>query len=307
MASPTISPPSRLRRVSARERRERWLFVAFVIPNMLLLTTFTFWPLIYNAYLSFVRWDFISPVKHWVGVQNYADVLGDPVFQRVVLNTLVFTAGSVGVTLVLGLILALLLNQPLRWRNGARAVLFTPTVLSGATIAIVWIYIFDPRYGLLRVLLGWAGVASPDWLTNPAWALPAITIVYIWKNVGYAVVIYLAGLQAIDRSLYEAATVDGAGAWARFRNVTLPGLSPISFFLMVTSVLACFQAFDVIRVMTSGGPVNATNTLIYYLYELGFVAFQAGRAGVVAVVMFVIMLVLTVIQLRYVERGVHYA
>lgn len=299
--------PAHARRVSPRERREWLLFIALVGPNLALLAAFTFWPMAYNAYLSLVRWDFISPAKTWNVPGNYVDVLGDQVFHQVLRNTFVFTVGSVGLTLLIGLALALLLNQALRGRNVARAVLFAPTLLSGAAIAVVWTYIFDPRFGLLQVLLSWVGLRSPDWLADPAWSMPAVIIVYVWKNIGYAVVIYIAGLQTIDRTLYEAAVVDGAGPWARFRHVTLPGLSPILFFLLITSVLACFQAFDIIRVMTEGGPVNATNTLIYYLYERGFVASQAGPAGVVAVVMFVLLLVLTVIQLRYIERRVTYA
>jgi multiple sugar transport system permease protein/sn-glycerol 3-phosphate transport system permease protein len=151
------------------------------------------------------------------------------------------------------------------------------------------------------------GLASPRWLTDVAWAMPALLIVYVWKNVGYAVVVYLAGLQSIPRELHEAATVDGARAFDRFRHVTLPGLSPITFFLLVTSILGSFQAFDVVAVMTQGGPVDATNTLIYHLYEEGFVAFHAGRAAAVGVVLFLLMLVVTFVQLRAVERRVHYA
>jgi len=207
----------------------------------------------------------------------------------------------------LGLILALLLNQPLRGRDAARAILFAPTILSGAAVAIVWIYIFDPRYGLINEILGLFGGRSPNWLGSQEWAMPAIIIVYIWKNLGYAVVIYLAGLQAIDKSLYEAALVDGANRWEQFWNITWPGLSPVTFFLSVTSILSCFQAFDIVKVMTNGGPINATNTLIYRLYELGFVSFNAGQAGVVAMVLFSIMLVLTIIQVRLGERRVHYS
>ncbi len=227
-------------------------------------------------------------------------------FWEIVLNTLVFTVWSVGLTLVLGLALALLINQPLRFRNAARAALFSPVVMSGAVVAVVWSYIFDPRYGLIDQLLGLVGLNSPDWLGSTRWAMPAVIIVYVWKNLGYAVVIYLAGLQGIPRELYDAALVDGAGPWARFRHVTLPGLSPVAFFLSVTSVLATFQAFDIIKVLTEGGPVNATTTLIFYLYELGFVTYDAGKAGVIAVVLFLIMLVLTLIQVRYLERRVSY-
>lgn len=290
-----------------RAWRERLLFLLLISPNMLLLAAFTFWPMIYNAYLSTISWNFLSPIRRFVGLRNYETVLSSEIFRIVLINTAVFTVVSVAATMVLGLGLALLLNQPLRWRNGARAVLFTPTVLSGAAIAIVWIYIFDPRFGLLAQILGWFGIVSPNWLADPNWAMPALLIVYIWKNAGYAVVIYLAGLQTIDRTLYEAARIDGAGPWGQFWHITLPGLSPISFFLLVTSILACFQAFDIIQVMTEGGPVNATNMLVYHLYERGFIQSQAGPAGVVAMVMFVIMLILTILQLRFIERRVHYS
>jgi multiple sugar transport system permease protein/sn-glycerol 3-phosphate transport system permease protein len=294
-------------RVSARVWRERLLFLLLIGPNMLLLAAFTFWPMIYNAYLSTISWNFLSPIRRFVGLRNYETVLTNEIFRTVLINTAVFTVVSVAATMALGLGLALLLNQPLRWRDGARAVLFTPTVLSGAAIAIVWIYIFDPRFGLLAQILGWFGILSPNWLADPNWAMTALLIVYIWKNTGYAVVIYLAGLQTIDRTLYEAVRIDGAGPWGQFWHVTLPGLSPIIFFLLVTSVLACFQAFDIIRVMTDGGPVNATNMLVYHLYERGFIQSQAGPAGVVAMVMFALMLILTVLQLRFIERRVHYS
>jgi sn-glycerol 3-phosphate transport system permease protein len=239
-------------------------------------------------------------------LDNYSYLLSDGSFRTVLKNTFIFTGGAVGGSLLLGLMIALLLNQPLRMRDGARAVVFAPTLLSGAAISIVWVYIFDPRYGLMRTVLDPFGIPSPTWLRDPVWAMVAVIIVYIWKNVGFAAVIFLAGLQTIPKDLYEAAKVDGAGAFNRFRNVTLPMLSPISFFLLVTSILSTFQAFDIIQVMTAGGPVDATNTLIYYTYEQGFVAFNAGRAAAASLILFVIMLAVTLIQLRYAERKVHY-
>jgi multiple sugar transport system permease protein/sn-glycerol 3-phosphate transport system permease protein len=155
-------------------------------------------------------------------------------------------------------------------------------------------------------MLGWVGIDSPNWLNRPEWAMPAIIIVYVWKNLGFTSVIFLAGLQAIPQDLYDAAKVDGANALWRFWSVTLPMLSPIAFFLIVTSILSTFQSFDIIQVMTEGGPVNATNTLIYYVYEQGFIAFNAGRSAAAALVLFVLMMVITLIQLRYSENKVHY-
>lgn len=295
------------RRSSAAERREWMLFALLVGPNILLFGIFTYWPLIYNGYLSFVRWDMLAPVKIWVGLGNYRYLLTSADFGRIMLNTLVFTVASVTLACVLGLMVALLLNLPLRGRDSVRGVVFSPVMLSGAAIGIVWIYIFDDRYGLIQTLIHPLGLQSPRWLLDTFWAMPAVIIVHVWKTLGYAVVIYLAGLQGIPRELYEAALVDGAGAWARFRNITLPGLSPVTFFLIITTVLAGFQSFDIIKVMTDGGPVNATTTLVYYLYQEGFVGFNAGRAGVASVLLFVIMLIFTVVQMRTSERSVHYS
>jgi multiple sugar transport system permease protein/sn-glycerol 3-phosphate transport system permease protein len=303
-ARPAAKATGRARR---RLLGEQALFVLFVAPNLFFFAVFSFWPMIYSAYLSLTRWDLIAPVKPYVGLENYRYLAHDETFHKVLINTVYFTAGGVGGTLVLGLVVAMLLNQPLRGRDGARAVLFAPSLLSGAAISIVWIYLFDPRFGLIARGLAALNLASPHWLTDSRWAMPAVIIVYIWKDLGFTTVIYLAGLQTIPKDLYEAAKVDGAGAWWRFRSVTLPMLSPITFFLGVTTILNTFQAFDIIQVMTQGGPVDATNTLVYYVYEQGFVAFNAGRAAAASLILFVAMLGVTLLQLRYAERKVHYA
>lgn len=288
--------------------REWVLFILFVGPNLFLFTLFSYWPMIENVRLSTQRWDLISPVRIDVGLENFRYLFTGATspFWQVLWNTLYFTVAAVGLSLFFGLMIALLLNQRLRWRNGARAVVFAPYMLSGAAIGIVWAYIFDPRFGLLAEILSWVGIGSPNWLTRPEWAMPAIIIVYVWKNLGFTAVIFLAGLQAIPPDLYDAAKLDGANAWWRFRSVTLPMLSPIAFFLVITSILSTFQSFDIIRVMTSGGPVDATNTLIYYVYEQGFVAFNAGRSAAAALILFVLMMTITLVQLRYSEDKVHY-
>ena len=291
----------------ARRAIGEWgLFLAFIAPNLFFLAVFTYWPLIYNVYLSLVQWDMVQPEKLFVGLANYHDLATDPRFWTIFFNTFYFVVVGVALTLLLSFATALLLNQKLHLRDAARSVVFAPTILSGAAIAIVWIYVFDPRFGLIHLVLAAVRLGSPHWLTDPAWAMPALIIVYIWKNFGYAVVVYLAGLQSIPRELLEAATVDGADAFRRLLDVVLPQLSPITFFLLVTSILGSFQAFDLVAVMTAGGPVDATNTLIYHLYEEGFVAFHAGRAAAIAMVLFVLMLVVTIFQLRVVERRVHY-
>ncbi|MCC6178604.1 MAG: sugar ABC transporter permease [Chloroflexi bacterium] len=291
-----------------REWRDWLLFMALTGPNLLLFAIFSYRPLIYNVYLSFHEWDFLSPIMIPVGLDNYVEAFTDPGFLRALRNTAVMTVSSVVLTLGFGLALALLLNQRLWGRNAARSILFAPHMLSGAAIAVVWVFIFDPSYGLFRTLLSPINVVPPNWLRDPNLAMVGLIIVTVWKNVGYSLVIFLAGLQSIPKELYEAAGIDGANAWGRFRNVTIPGLAPITFFLLlVTGIQFSYQTFDIIHVLTRGGPVDATTTLIYYLYEQGFVGFRAGREGVAAVVLFSILFAITLLQLRYVERRVTYS
>lgn len=293
--------------------RRRWwqaewlLFLLFVAPNFILFALFTYRPMIRSFELAMYRGDLLNPTKKWVAFANYEYLVNNDKFRTTLLNSLYFTVGTIGGTLILGLLAALLLNLPLRGRDGVRAAIFAPTLLSGAAISIVWVYMFDPRFGLIKSIIAAVGLESPNWLRDPEWAMPAIIIVYVWKNVGFSTVIYLAGLQAIPKDLYEAAKVDGAGAFWRFRSVTLPMLSPIVFFLVVTSVLSSFQAFDIIRVMTQGGPVDSTSTLIWYIYDQGFgnVA-NSGRASAASVVLFTLLLIFTLFQVRVSERRVHY-
>ncbi len=293
-----------------RAFRRKWLpyalFLLLVAPNMLLLATFTYRPLVESIRLSLYDWDLISPEKRWVGLENYTDYLSDPTSRYIIRNTLVFTAATVAGTMGIGLGAALLLNQKLRGRNAARTILFAPYVLGGAAVGIIWLFIFDPRFGLVSAILDRFGVPSPNWYNDPNWAMPMVIIVYTWKNLGYATVVYLAGLQSIPRDLYEAARVDGAGAWARFRHVTLPGLSPMTFFLLITTMLGSMQAFDIISVMTDGGPLDATKTMVYQVYDEAFVRFRVGDASTVATVLFFILLAVTFLQVRLLERRVNY-
>lgn len=282
------------------------MFLAFIAPNFLLLGVFTYWPLLYQAYLSLTRWDMLAPTKTFVGLDNYVNMLTGRGFLGVLLKTFYFMGGVVAGSLILGLAVAMLLNQKLHGRDLVRTAVFAPVILSGAAVGLVWVYIFDPNYGLVRTVLEPFGLTSPNWLGDSRWALPAIIIVYLWKNVGFSAIVFLAGLQNLPKDLYDAAKVDGAGAWTTFWRITLPMLSPVTFFVLVTTVITSFQAFDIIAVMTGGGPAGATTTLIWYIYEEGFVAFRAGNAAAAAMIMFLLLLVITVAQMRYLQRGVHY-
>lgn len=299
-------------KMSLRDRiasKEWVIFLLFVTPNLLFLVLFTYWPMWENIRLSVQRTDLLAftGANDFVGLDNYKYIFNNRTFQLVLRNTVIFIVACVALTMLSGLLISLLLNQKLRGRTAVRAIVFAPTLLSGAAIGIVWAYIFDPRFGLLAQILDWVGIPSPHWLDRPEWALPAVIIVYVWKNLGFAAVIFLAGLQAIPQDLYDAAKIDGANAWWRFKSVTIPMLSPISFFLFITSILATFQAFDIIQVMTDGGPAYGSTTLVYYVYQQGFgQGANFGRAAAAAIVLFSAMLIVTIAQLKFTEKKVHY-
>ena len=286
--------------------RDLLIFIAFIAPNVVTLCVFSYWPMVRNLWLSFTYWDMIAPEPLWIGLDNWVEVLTSATFWTVLRNTLVFTVGSVGTTIMISLALSLLLNQKRVGRNLVRAAMFAPAILPGSAIALVWTFLLAPYYGLISQAATGLGMPMTRWQNDPVWAMPTVILVVIWKTTGYDAVIFLAGLQGIPRELYEAARVDGANAWQRFVNVTVPGLSPVAFFLTVTSILSSFQAFDVIRVMTGGGPVFATTTLIYQVYSEAFVGFNAGRAATYATILFGLMLAITVVQIRMVEKRVTY-
>jgi len=287
-------------------RKEYLLFAAFIAPNVVLLAVFAFWPVLYNAFLSLTSWNLLTAKKPIVWFANYVDMFTDPDFGLVILRTLAFSAAVVIISMVLGLAIATLLNRALRGRNVVRTFAFAPHIVSGAAIGTVWLYIFDPKYGLMKALLAPLGIASPAWMTDSAWALPGLVLVYVWKTAGFVAVVYLAGLQSMPADLYEAARIDQAGPWTIFLRITLPLLSPVTFFVVITSIIGSFQAFDVIAIMTNGGPGEATTTLSWYIYQQAFRAYDAGHAGAGAMIMFVLLIVITGAQARIMRKQVHY-
>lgn len=290
-----------------RRTREYLAFLAFAGPNIVMIALFTYRPLLSNIYYSTLDWNLGSRTATPVGLGNYARWFADPASSRVVAVTAVFTVATVGATLVLGLLLAAALNQRIRGRTGARAVIFAPYVLSGVGVGLVWLFIFDPTYGALAALLRLWGVTGPDWYLDRRWALLMVIIVYVWKNLGYAAVVYLAALQTVPQDVLDAASLDGAGTVRRFLRITLPLLSPTTFFLVVTTMLSSLQSFDLIHVMTKGGPLDGTTTLMYQVYVEAFVNGRAGYSAAVATILFAVLLLVTLLQMRFLERKVHYS
>ncbi|MEA9987146.1 MULTISPECIES: carbohydrate ABC transporter permease [Subtercola] len=297
---------------TATRRRGRmarnWLmFAALAGPNILLLIAFTYKPLLQSFYYSTLQWNIGSSRAISVGLRNYTDWLTDSQTPHVVGVTVVFTLATVGGGMVLGLSLAVLLNRRLKLIGPARTIVVAPYVLSGVAVGLLWLFVFDPNFGIVAAVLGFVGLPSPAWYNDPQWALVMVIIVQLWKNVGYIALIYLAGLQAIPKDLLEAASLDGAGPVRTFRRVILPLLGPTTFFLSVTTLLSSLQSFDIIQAMTKGGPLEGTTTMMYEIYREGFVAGRAGYSSAVATILFVVLLIVTLVQMRFVERKVHYA
>ncbi|MDS1113936.1 sugar ABC transporter permease [Gordonia westfalica] len=288
-----------------RPWRSYWLFLLLVGPNLVLLAVFTYRPLVENIRMSFFDWNIAESGATFIGVDNYVEWFTRADSREIVTNTVVFTVAAVAGSMVIGLALALLLDRRLRGRNVVRSVTFAPFVLSGAAVGIAFQFVFDPSFGLINDLMGRFGLGSaPDFYQQPGWALFMITVTYIWKNLGYTFVIYLAALQGKRADLDEAAAIDGAGWWTYFRKVLLPQLRPTTFFLSITVLLNSLQVFDIINVMTRGGPLgNGTTTMVYQVYEESFRNFRAGYGATVATIMFVVLLVITLVQVRVMDRG----
>lgn len=304
----TIAAPSSPARRNKRIQRSRnyFLFILFAGPNIALILAYIYYPLLANAYFSTLDWRLGARTASFLGLDNYAEFLTSPGGLEVWRVTIIFTLATVAGSMVLGLLMALVLNRAIPGRTAARTAIFSPYVLSGVGIGLVWSFIFDPRIGILSHFLQMFGAKSPEWFLDRNLALVMVILVYIWKNLGYCAVIYLAGLQSIPQDLMEAAAIDGAGPVRRFFNVTLPLLSPTVFFLSIAMVLSSMQAFDILRIMTPTG--NGTNSIVFEIYLQSFGAYQrAGYAAAISVVLFVTLFLITAIQMRFVERRVHYA
>lgn len=279
------------------------LAAALIGPNMALLVAFTYRPLVENIILSFFHWNISSPRRTFIGLDNYIEWFTSPETGTIVMNTIVFTVAAVAGSMIIGLGLALVLDQNLRGRGIVRSMVFAPYVISGAAIGVAFQFVFDPGYGLIQDILGRIGAAVPNFYQSPGWAMFMVTTTYIWKNVGYVFVIYLAALQGRRMDLDEAAEIDGTPAVRKFFRVLLPQLRGTTFFLSITVLLSSFQVFDIINVMTDGGPLgNGTTTMVFQVYQETFVNQRAGYGAAVATIMFLVVLVITVIQTRYADR-----
>ena len=293
-------------RFGRRAREAIWGYL-LIAPVMLGFAVFFLIALGASLYLSFTKWDMLtSPV--YVGLANYRAVLHDQAFRTSLINTIAITVPHIVFRLIFAMALAVALNSNIRFRAFYRVLFFLPVLTMPVAIGTIWKWLYDPAFGPINSFLRRIGVSSPpEWLSNPRSAVVAVVIVLLWSGVGYDMVIYLAGLQAIPRDYYEAASLDGAGSWQRFRDITLPLLTPTIFFLSVIGVIYSLQVFDLVYVMTKIDQTNKLPTVVYYIYDEGFRNFRMGYAITVAWVLLVMILVFTIIQFRLQRRWVHYS
>lgn len=286
-------------------RRQTLLGYALILPSMAFFFLFYIYPVVYSLYLSFFAWDMLKP-KQFIALKNYQELLGAEEFREVLGNTLTYSLGVVGLAMGLGLFLALLLNNRTKLSSLFQACIFTSYIVSWVAVSLLWIWMLDPQYGLVNYLASILGMSPVDWLGNHSLALWTLVGVTVWKVIGYPMIIFLAGLQSISQDYYEAASLDGAGAWHRFRYITWPLLTPTTVFLFITLTIATFQGFDIVNIMTQGGPVHATSIYVFYIYEQAFHYFRIGKASAAVMICFGLILALTYAQHRLFRRKVHY-
>lgn len=281
----------------------------FILPVLAFMGVFIYWPLLYSVYLSTLEWNFISPTREFVGLGNFVDLAGNPDFRQALLNTGGYMLIFVPVLVLAPLGLALLLWPVRRSRAQTvyRGVLFAPTVVSFAAAAVVWLWIFNPLAGVLNQFITAMGGANVNWLNNPTTAFWSVIAVSAWKALGFNLLLYLAALEAVPKSYLEAAAIDGANGWSLFWQIRLPMITPMLFFVLVTTIIFVNdELFAAIDILTRGGPSNATTNLLYDLYERGFQFFQIGAASATALIIFAAVMSVTWLQFRLFEGRVHY-
>ncbi|WP_240941231.1 sugar ABC transporter permease [Paenibacillus sp. HB172176] len=287
-------------------QRNRISGYLFLLPNIIGFAIFVFLPVIASFFLSFMNWNGFGAMK-FVGLDNYARLLKDENFKISFMNSIIFTLVSVPFTLFLSLIVAVWLNAGIKFVKWFRTAVFLPYITATIAVAVIWQLLLNPTMGPINGILSSIGFNHPPgWLSSPQWALLSVALVYIWNSIGYYMVLYLAGLQGVPEHLYEAADIDGAGSISKFFHITLPMLSPVIFFTIIIGVINSFKVFDLIFVLTQGGPGRSTQVLVYTIYNVAFKQFDFGYASAMAYILFLLILVFSYLQFRGQKKWVNY-
>ncbi|MDP5274790.1 carbohydrate ABC transporter permease [Chengkuizengella axinellae] len=295
-----------LKKTSKLTKRNRIIAYTFLLPNLLGFFVFIFFPVIASFFMSFTSWNGFGKIE-FVGLENFIDLAQDKGFRISFVNTLLFTLISVPITLFLAIVVAVLLNKGVKFIKIFRTAVFLPYVTAPVAVAVVWQLIFNPSMGPINGFLSSVGIDNPPgWLSSPDWSLISVSIVFIWHNIGYYMIIYLAGLQNVPDSLYEAADIDGAGPIVKFFKITIPMLSPVIFFTSIIALIQSFKVFDFVYVLTEGGPGRSTNVLVYSIVNTAFERYEYGYASAMALILFLVILVISYIQFQGQKKWVNY-
>ncbi|MEH2947451.1 sugar ABC transporter permease [Sporofaciens sp. JLR.KK001] len=295
-----------MKRMKVRNKKENLAGLLFIMPALIPMAVFWIGPVLYSVGMSFTDWDMISDHFNFVGFYNYISLIGQHDFTEVLWNTLAFALGTVVPSIVLGLLAALALNLAKRSSVFYRAVIFAPYITPMVAVSIVWSWIFEPRVGILNYLLGFLGIHGIEWTQSMDTAMLSVIIVTVWKQIGWTMLFYLGALQKVSANLLEAAAIDGADSVRRFFSITLPMISPTTFFLLIITTINSLQAYDQIQVLTQGGPAGSTRTLLYYFYQEAFESFNTGKASSVAVILVILTALLSLIEKRASKNSVYY-
>ena len=281
----------------------------FLLPSLAGFTIFLLIPILFSVYLAFTNWDVISGFNNinFIGLENFTRMIGDEWFNASIKNNFVYTLVVVPVTLILSLLIAIILNNMVYMKNVLRLAYFIPYVSNTVAVSVLWMAMFDPSQGPVNQLLMALGVQSPPkWLVSPDWAMVTIILMSVWTRIGYCLIIYLAALQNLPQELYEAANIDGANWYRKLKSITIPLLTPTTFFLVITQTISTFQVFAPVNLLTRGGPGTSTTVLVYQLYREAFRFYHMGYASAIAMVLFAIIFAVTLVQWRYQDKWVNF-
>ncbi|QYR22884.1 sugar ABC transporter permease [Paenibacillus sp. sptzw28] len=290
------------------QTRETWMGYLFVGPMLLGLGVFTVLPILATIFLSLTDWNFVSGIDKikLIGLDNFVQLFKDPIFLQSMKNNFILLA-VIPVTMIIALLLAIVIDKHVYMKGFFKVVYFMPYISSIVAVAVVYQVLFQPSFGPVNQFLMSIGIDSPPkWLADTKFALVSVMMIQVWVSIGFYLIIYLAGLQNISKDLYEAADIDGATGWRKLISITVPMLSPTSFFLLVTGIIGTFRIFDLISVLTSGGPANSTSVLVYYLYESAFINLKTGYASAMGIILLLVTLIITLLQWAAQKRWVNY-
>jgi multiple sugar transport system permease protein len=293
------------KKISLYKKGDFFSALLFLSPTLIIFSAFILFPVFFSFYLSFHKWNMFGGETTFIGFDNYIRMFKNPEFWQVLKNTAIYTIGTIPLNMALALWVAFILNKKIIGKRFLRTAFFAPVIISPVAAAVIWRWLYDPNFGLINYFISSLGFSPVNWLNEPTAAMFALIIVGVWKTFGVNMVLFSAGLSGIPESYYEAADLDGAGRWDKFWNITVPLLSPTTFFIMIMSMISSFQVFDIVYVLTSGGPLGSTKVLVFYVYEYAFKFFEMGYSSAISYFLFAVLFMLTMLQIRYMKNKVY--